>query len=103
MASASDLLCGFSTYCFLLPMDLTVAGGPSHRFPSDRQGLRNQSGEDHEAGGHPALSRVRNRLPHVGVDQNQAIRGPQVLVFGSICQGSILGTYFGPTAMCPIV
>ena len=34
----------------------------------------------------------------VGVGQNETTRGPQVLVHVSICQGSILGTIFWPTA-----
>ena len=29
-----------------------------------------------------------------GMGQNEATRGPLVLVFVSICQGSILGPYF---------
>ena len=34
------------------------------------------------------------RLSHVGMGQNETARGPQVLVFGFIYQGSLLGTYF---------
>ena len=40
-------------------------------------------------------------LLHLGMGQNQPTREPQVLVFGFIYQGSILGTHFGPTATCP--
>ena len=36
----------------------------------------------------------------MGVGQNKATRGPQILVFGSIYQGSILGTYGGWTKSC---
>ena len=36
---------------------------------------------------------------HVGMGENETIRGPQVLVFVSIYQGSLLSTYLGPTPM----
>ena len=35
---------------------------------------------------------------YMGMGQNKATSGPQVVVFGSIYQASILGTHFSPTA-----
>ena len=36
---------------------------------------------------------------HMGMGQSYITRGPQVFVLGSIYQGSIFGTHFGPTAI----
>ena len=38
---------------------------------------------------------------YIGMSQSKATKGPQVLVYVSICQGSILGTYFWPIPIFP--
>ena len=83
--------------CNLCPTNCRSLGGYSQYF---RRKYDNQP--TNQANHQPNIQRAFNQTSiqtykhtrHKGMGQNQTTRGPQTLVLGSICQGSVFGYAF---------